>query len=85
LKIQVEDKIFIESDERQFILKESTGKFDDKGNALYKNLGYFATVNQALKHFVKLNIMKSEAKNVSELITDIERIENNIEHLLKKH
>jgi hypothetical protein len=84
MKIHVEDKLYIESDERQFILKESTGKFDEKGNELYKNLGYFATVTQALKHLMKLNIMKSEAKNVGELIEYIERIESKIEALLKK-
>jgi hypothetical protein len=84
MKIHVEDKLYIESDERQFILKESTGKFDEKGNELYKNLGYFGTVTQALKHLMKLNIMKSEAKKISELIVDIERIENKIETLLRK-
>jgi hypothetical protein len=85
MKVLVQDNIYIVSDERQFILKESTGKFDDKGNELYKNLGYFGKVNQALKHLVKLNIMKSEAKNVSELIADVERIESKIEHLFNNN
>jgi hypothetical protein len=83
MKIQVENKIFIESDEKQFILKEYTGKFDDKGNELYKTFGYFGSVNQALKHVVKLKIMKSEAANVKELIAYVERIEKWIEELIR--
>lgn len=85
MKIHVEDKLYIESDERQYILKEYTGKFDDKNNELYKTLGYFGKVTQVLKHLVKLNIMKTEAENVRELIADVERIEKRIEDILNKH
>ena len=83
MKIHVEDKLYIESDERQFILKEYTGKLDKEGNELYKTIGYFGKVNQALKHLVKLEVMKSEATNVRELIEDVERIEVKIESLIK--
>jgi hypothetical protein len=83
MKIHVEDKIFIESDERQFILKEYTGKFDKDNNETYKTLGYFSKVNQALKHLIKLNVMKSEATNINELIKSIERIEKRIEELIR--
>ncbi|WP_137744571.1 hypothetical protein [Robertmurraya siralis] len=83
MKIHVEDKLYIESDERQFVLKEYTGKLDNKGNEIYKTLGYFSKINQALKHLVKLKVMKSEATNVKELIGDVERIERKIESLIK--
>lgn len=83
MKVQVEDKIFIESDERQFILKQYSGKFDKNDNELFKPLGYFGSINQALKHLVKLNIMKSDAKTIGELIKDVERIEKRINELIK--
>jgi hypothetical protein len=79
MKVQVEDKLYIESDERQFILKQYTGKFDKNGSELFKPLGYFGTVNQALKHLVKLNIMKSNVKTIGELIEEVERIEKKID------
>jgi hypothetical protein len=83
LKIQVEDKLFVESDERQFTIKQYTGKFDDKGKELFKSLGHFNTLNQALKHLVKLNIMKSDASTIGELIRGIEKIEKRINELIR--
>lgn len=83
MKVQVEDKLYIESDDRQFILKEYNGKQDKDGNELYKTLGYFSSVTQALRHLVKMNVMKSEAATVRELIEDVERIEKRINDLIK--
>lgn len=83
MKIQIEDKLYLESDDRQFVLKEYNGKFDDKGNEGYKPLGYFGKVEQALKYVVKLNVMKSDATSIKELIEDVERIETKIESLIR--
>lgn len=83
MKVQVEDKLYIESDDRQFVLKEYTGSFDKNGNETYKTFGYFGKVEQALKHLVKLNVMKSDAATIQELIQDVKRIENKIESLIR--
>lgn len=83
MKIQIEDKLFIESDERQFIVKRYNGKFDDKGMEGYKPLGYFSKLTQAVKFLVKQELMKSNAETIGELLSDLERIEKRIEELIR--
>lgn len=83
MKIQVEDKIFIESDDMQYILKRYTGKFDKNDKESYKVLGYFNTIQQIVKHLMKMEVMKSTASDLKELLADIERIENRINELIR--
>jgi hypothetical protein len=83
MKIHIENKIYIESDERQFIIKEYSGKFDKEGKETYKVIGYFTKLVQAVKHLVKLDVMKSDASTLKELVEDIDRIEKRIESLIK--
>lgn len=84
MKIKIEDKLFIESDERQFIIKQYTGKFDkETGKELFKTLGFFSKLQQAVKHLVKLEVMKSDSNTLGELLNDLERIENRIEELIR--
>ncbi|MBN8200503.1 hypothetical protein [Bacillus sp. NTK034] len=83
MKIQIEDKLFVESDERQFIVKQYNGKFDDKGVEGYKPLGYFSKLQQAVKFLVKHELMKSNAETIGELLSDLERIEKRLEELIR--
>lgn len=84
MKVLIQDNLFIESDEKQYILKEYTGKFDKSEKEVVKIHGYFGRVSQALKHVVKLNIMKSEATTLQELVKDIEQIDEKIEQALSR-
>ena len=83
MKIQVEDKLFIESDGMQFILKRYSGKFDKNENETYKVLGYFGTLQQTIKFIIKTKVMESEATTVQQLLTDLERIEKEVSELIK--
>lgn len=79
MKVQIENKLYLESDSQQFILKEYVGRFDDKGNEQYKVHGYFPGVQYALKHFMKMKVMASTAKTLDELQRDIKNIREYIE------
>jgi hypothetical protein len=57
MKIQVEDKLFIESDDMQFIVKQYSGKFDKNEKETFKVLGYFGTLKQAVKFLIKKDFM----------------------------
>lgn len=79
MKVQIEGKLFLESDERQFILKEYTGKHDKDGKDTFKILGFYGTIQQAVKAFVRMKIKQSTAVTLSELVLDVNRIEAYIE------
>jgi predicted Rossmann-fold nucleotide-binding protein len=83
MKIHIKDSLYVESDDRQFIIKEYNGKQDKQGNDIYKIHGYFGSMVQVVKHLIKMEVMKSEAKSLSELVADINRIEKEIEEKIK--
>jgi hypothetical protein len=84
MKIQVEDKLFIESDDMQFIIKKYSGNFDKKTEKeTYKVLGYFSTLKQAVKHLIKLQCMESTVTTFQQLFDELDRIENKLDGLIK--
>jgi hypothetical protein len=83
MKIHIQDKVYVESDERQYTIKEYTGKTDKEGNETYKVHGYFGSLQQAVKKLIKMEIVQSEATNLKELLDDIGRIEEKINALIK--
>ena len=82
MKIQIEDKLFIESDDMQFIIKKYTGKFDKNEKETYKVLGYFATLQQAVKHLIKLSCMESTVTTFQELFDELDRIEKKYDDII---
>lgn len=80
MKVQIEGNFYIESDDREFTLKEYTGaiskpaKGETEGKPVYKTHGYFSDVQSALQKFLKLKINSSQATNIRELIADVEDI-----------
>jgi hypothetical protein len=83
MKIHVEGNLYIESDERQFILKNYTGKKDAKDNELFKAIGYFGTLNQVAKKLIDMKIKESTATTLKELVADLERIEAEVNALIR--
>lgn len=83
MKVHIEKNIYLESDDRQFIIKEYTGKTDKNGTELFITHGYFSSIKSALKHLVKMKIKESTATTLKELIDDINKIHLYIESKIK--
>lgn len=83
MKVNIEGNLYLESDGMQFVLKDYTGKTyqDKKGKETeaYNTLGYFSTVQSAMRHLVKMKLMQSTATTLNELLQDVERIREYIE------
>jgi hypothetical protein len=83
MKIQVEDKLFIESDDMQFVLKQYSGKLDKKTeNETYKVLGYFTSLKQAVKFLIKRECMQSTATTFQQMFDELDRIESKFDKLI---
>jgi hypothetical protein len=78
MNVQIEENLFLESDERNFVIREYTGKQDKKGNDLFKTHGFYSTVQQALNGLVQMKVKQSTAVTLSELVLDIESIKEYI-------
>lgn len=83
MKIAVGNNTFIESDSRQFIIKKYTGAIDKEGNEISTSLGYYNTLGRAIKGLVKTKLLESEATTIKELLETLNRIEKEIDELIK--
>ncbi|MGE6379899.1 hypothetical protein [Peribacillus muralis] len=79
MKVQIENEFYLESDDKQFIIKEYIGKQDKEGNERFKVYGYFGSIQQALKKFLSMKVMQSNAVTLSQLVEDVKRIEQYID------
>lgn len=82
MKVHIEENLYLESDERCFVIKDYSGKKDVNGKDLYKTHGYYSTIQQAIKKLVQMKIKQTTAQTLSELVTDVKRIELYIESKL---
>jgi len=74
LKVHIEENLYIESDEYQFILKEYTSKVDKHGRELYKTHGYFSKLEHVLHKLVRMKIKESNATTLKELLKEIKEL-----------
>jgi hypothetical protein len=77
MEIKLEENILLTSDENQFVLKKENG-LDKKNETTYKTLGYYSTLPQALKGYVKHKTRVSQATTLQQVINEIEALENHI-------
>jgi len=78
MKIHIEDKLYLESDGIQYIIREYTGNHDKDGKETFRSLGFYGNINHAINSLVKNKIMQSTATTLSELKVDIEKIKQDI-------
>ncbi|OMD19983.1 hypothetical protein BJP48_31495 [Paenibacillus odorifer] len=80
MKVLIEGGFYIESDDREFVLKEYSGKInkpakgETEGKPAFKIHGYYPDVQGAAQKFLKMRISSSQATNLRELIADVESI-----------
>lgn len=83
MKIHIENNIYLESDEQQFLLKEYTGNTytNKKGEEVetYKNLGYYGTIEHAIKGIINKKLLKSNATTLMELRNDVSNLKEMID------
>lgn len=82
MNVHVHGNFYITSDSQNIMLEEVTGKTtiinkgkeNEKEVPVNKNHGYFGTVEQALRKFVRLQIQDSPAKDIKELISEVQAL-----------
>jgi len=82
MKVHIENNLYLESDPYQYLLKEYSGKTytNKKGEEIegYSTLGHFGTINQAIKYLMEMKIKESTAKNLTELLREVQQIKKDI-------
>lgn len=87
VKIEIEKDLFLESDERQFILRKyGKESVNDKGEITrsYTPLGHYGSVEGALRGYLKRATRQSNATSFKELVEDVKRVEAKIDSILEE-
>jgi hypothetical protein len=83
MKIQLSEKVFLESDSMQFIIRKYTGHIDEKTQKeTYTNLGYFSNFKSALKHIVKMDLLASKTVSFTNVLQELTIIEKKIDNAI---
>jgi len=91
MKVKIDDNLYLESDEHQYILKQYTGTYSIRNKGKdnehqvenFRVLGYFRTVSQAVNKLISNEIKTSTASNLKELREDIQKIKKWVESKLE--
>lgn len=88
MKVQIEDKLFIESDENQFMLRKYTGtinvdKKTGKETEAFISLGYYTTLQGVIKKVIQMKLARSEATTLKEVLQEVRRVEREIKALME--
>lgn len=84
MNVQLDEKYFLESDERNFILKEL--KVNQKTKEKYKEaVAYQSTLEQILTSYLNKLFKKSEAATLEELVVDIKTTKRYVQKLFDNH
>lgn len=84
MNIRIDEKYSLKSDPRNVILVENKTVQDgkNKGEIREVPISYHATVQCALKDYLRIKTNLSEAATIQELLQDIKKIEKTIEAVL---
>ena len=85
MDIKIDKDYKIKSDERNIILvkvqKQKDGK--NKGQLVESGVGYFGTVQEALKDYLRIRTNTSAATSIKQLLQEIKNAEKTIEEVLQ--
>lgn len=86
MKIKLSDKVFLESDSMQFIIRKYTGHIDEKTQKeTYNNLSYFSNFKSALKHIIKMDLLDdSNLLNLLDIRWKLDQIEKKIDEVVSE-
>lgn len=87
MKVKIEDGLYLESDDYQYILKRYTGTYSTRNKGKedehevenYRVLGYYSTVTQAVNKLIEMELRTSSAETLEQLIKDLGAIKRYIE------
>ena len=83
VNIQIDDKMSVISDANQYILREFKGLSEKDGTENYETIGYFPTVESALKDYVEVTLRESNCTSIKQLIELHEQLKKKIDELIK--
>jgi hypothetical protein len=82
MNIKIDENYSIKSDLRNVILVEN--KITEEGKEYDSPIGYYGTIESALKGYLKTRINLSNATTIQELLAEIKNTKKIIENTLKE-
>lgn len=82
--ITIDEKYYVERDERNYTLKEKTGKVDKNNNSVDKTHGYFSSLLSTMTYLKHLKVLSSASKmTIDKYIKEVKRVNDELNSILK--
>lgn len=86
MKIHIENKLYLESDPMQFILKEYSGTFNkETGAENFRVHGYYTKIEHAINKVLMMKINDSAAETLKELLEEVKTAKHFISGVLQEN
>lgn len=80
MKIHIIDNYFIEVDDRNFTLKNDTGRLNKRGEPIVNDIGYYSTVDAAVNKVIQLKVLnENDELTLKEYIEKLREVKYKIE------
>jgi hypothetical protein len=93
MELIIDNDYRVITDERCFILQKryivgendtlKRAKKENIGKESWKDMGYYRTLRQTLKDYLRKRVLKSDVKSFKELVELVKSVEDNIDKVLK--
>lgn len=86
MKVHIQDGFYVVSDERQFMLREYTGKYTNPKDGsepeeVYKVHGYYTSLSELMKKVLHLKLDRSTATTIEELLLELKETKRYLERM----
>lgn len=84
MNIRIDNDYSLQSDERNIILvrNREVERGENKGGTYEQNISYHATLQSALKDYLRVKTNLSDATSIQELLKEVKKIKKTIENVL---
>ncbi|EAC3591520.1 TPA: hypothetical protein ACX1L3_000975 [Listeria monocytogenes] len=83
MKIKINNDYVIRSSQYQYILSKPNGK-DKEGKELFKDIGYYPTIEQTLAAFADYHIKTADINSFEELTEELHKVRKVLADINKK-
>lgn len=81
MRIQIDENLFLESDEHNYILREQLQSASGKKRSKFK---YFANLESVARYLLDYSIKRSQAQNIKELLSEISAMKAEVGNALRQ-
>ncbi len=83
MELKLNEYYRVTSDSRQYILQRFTGNYNEDGNEIRTNIGYYGTIKQLVRSLIEKEIKTSKISDLEALVKYVNDLSDTYESYLE--